>query len=130
MRAMCAGSSLIGTMPRQAMNPVNSARSAPNSTWRMRECTPSAPTRASPRTVAPPSSSSVTLSSSCTNAPQRARQHFEQVRAVDGEVRRAVALDRYRSEVEELPGLAGLPMADFLALRLAGQDLQRFADAE
>ena len=62
----------FGTTPRQAMTPVNSGRSAPNSAWRIRECTPSAPTSASPRTVAPFSNCSVTLSSSCTKPRARA----------------------------------------------------------
>src|SRR5205823_1823480 len=63
-------------------------------------------------------------------AAQRADDHVEQIRAVDGEVRRAIALDGDRAEVEQLPGLAGLPMADFLALRLARQGLELLADAK
>ncbi len=63
-------------------------------------------------------------------APHGARQHVEQIRAVDGEIGKAVALDRDRPEVEELPRLAGIPQADFLALRLARERLQLLADAE
>src|SRR5258706_16480365 len=61
---------------------------------------------------------------------QGASEHLAKSRAVNGEVRRAVALDGDRTQIKELPGLAGLPMADFLALRYAGQGLQLFADAE
>src|SRR5436190_18092655 len=58
-----------------------------------------------------------------------ARQHVEEVGPVNREVRGAIALDRYRAKIEELPRLAGLPVADLLALRLAGQRLQLLADA-
>ena len=58
------------------------------------------------------------------------RQDGEEVGTEDGEVRGAVALDRYRTEVEELPGLARLPVADLLALRLARQRLELVADPE
>jgi len=40
--------------------------------------------------------------------------------AVDGDVRKAVALDRQRAEVEQFPGLPGIPETDLLALRLRG----------
>src|SRR3954469_4547169 len=59
-----------------------------------------------------------------------ARQHVEEIGPVDREVRGAIALDRHRPEIEELPGLAGLPVADLLALRLAGERLQLLTDAE
>src|SRR3954463_1335113 len=58
-----------------------------------------------------------------------ARQHVEEIGAVDREVRGAIALDRDRAKIEELPGLAGLPVADLLALRLAGERLQLLAPA-
>ena len=57
-------------------------------------------------------------------------EHVEQVRTIDGEVGKTVALDGDRAEIEELPGLAGIPQPDFLALRLAGKRLQLLADAE
>jgi hypothetical protein len=63
-------------------------------------------------------------------APHRARKHVEQVWPVDREVRKAVPLDRHASEVEELPGLAGVPQADLLAGRLTRQRLQFLANAE
>jgi len=40
-------------------------------------------------------------------------------------IRKAVALDRFGPEVEEVPGLAGLPVADFLARGCAGQSFER-----
>ena len=62
--------------------------------------------------------------------PHRARQHVEQARPVHGEIGKAVALDRYRPEIEQLPGLAGVPQADFLALGLAGERLQDLTHTE
>src|SRR5688572_72474 len=63
-------------------------------------------------------------------APHRSCEHAEQIRPVDGEIRMSVALDRDLPQVEELPRLAGVPEADFLARSFAGERLQFFADAE
>ena len=52
--------------PRHATRPRNSGRSAPNSAWRMVECTPSAPISASPRAVLPSAKRSVTPPASCS----------------------------------------------------------------
>src|SRR5438445_336917 len=60
MRAMCAGRRSIGTMPRHAIVPVNSGRSAPSSDWRVPECTP-----------APTSFSSCACSYTSTSMPTR-----------------------------------------------------------
>src|SRR2546430_16049233 len=54
-------------------------------------------------------------------APQRAGEHVQEIGAVDGEVRSAVTIDRYRADVEELPAPPGLPIPGFLVLRLARQ---------
>lgn len=61
---------------------------------------------------------------------ERRGEHVQQVWTVDGEVRIAIALDRDLAEVEELPGLARVPQADFLARGLAGKRLERLADAK
>src|SRR5690242_12830934 len=60
----------------------------------------------------------------------RAGQHFQQIWAVNSEIRKTVALDRRRPQIEELPGLARLPVPDFLALRFAGQCPQLVPHAE
>src|SRR5206468_11607849 len=64
----------------------------------------------------------------CT--PNSPGKHVEQVWAVNGEVRKTVALDRSGPEIEQLPGLTGLPVADFLAQRFAGKRLELLADTE
>src|SRR5208282_4133834 len=58
-------------------------------------------------------------------ALDRGGEGFEQVGTPNGQIGKTVALDRLRPEVEELPRLAGLPMADFLAFGRAGQSLER-----
>src|SRR6185503_5899217 len=62
--------------------------------------------------------------------PDRARQDLQEIGPVDREVRKAVALDRLRAEVEQLPRLARAPQADLLALRLARERLEFIAHAE
>ncbi len=125
---MCAGSFSTGTSPRHAMQPVKTGLSSPTRILRMRECTPSAPISASPVRRSPLARCSVTclpVSSKpyATRAepdrvrrkrPHRIDQHLMQIRAMDHEIGRAVARDRLGSEVEQLPGLAGVPEADFL----------------
>src|SRR5438128_7878412 len=59
-----------------------------------------------------------------------AREDLEQIGPVDGEIGKAVALDRCRAEIEELPGLAGIPQPDFLALRFARERFQLLAHTE
>src|SRR3990170_8967008 len=63
-------------------------------------------------------------------APHGCYEYVEQVRTVDRKVRIAVALDRDLAQVEELPGLAGVPHADFLAGGLAGKRLELVAHAQ
>ena len=48
-------------------------------------------------------------------APDRVEQHGVQIAAVEHHVGKAVALDRDRAEIEQLPGLAGAPEPDLLA---------------
>ncbi len=62
--------------------------------------------------------------------PHRVGEHLQKVRAVDRDIGKAVALDRLGAEVEQLPGLAGVPQPDFLARRVAGEALHRFEHAE
>src|SRR5688572_26202742 len=61
---------------------------------------------------------------------ERRGEHVQQVWTVDREVRISVALDRDLAQVEELPGLARVPQADFLARGLTGKRLERVTDAE
>src|SRR4051812_11589155 len=63
-------------------------------------------------------------------APHSTREHVEEIGAVNREIRKAVALDGYRAQIEELPRLAGIPEADFLALRLARKGLELLAYPE
>ena len=57
--------------------------------------------------------------------PDRGGEGFEQIGTPDRQIGKTVALDRFGPEVEEVPGLAGLPVADFLALGRAGRSLER-----
>ena len=43
---------------------------------------------------------------------QRPRQHIMQIAAMNRDVRKAVALDRFHAELENLPGLPGIPQPD------------------
>ena len=63
-------------------------------------------------------------------APDRVEQHGMQVAAVEHHVGKAVALDRDRAEIEQLPGLAGAPEPDFLAGDDDAERSSRFAEAE
>ena len=60
----------------------------------------------------------------------RIDQHLMQVGAMDHEIGRAVARDRLGAEIEQLPGLAGVPEPDFLAGRLAPDLAQRALQPE
>src|ERR1700694_1353545 len=134
---MRAGSRSMGMMPRHAMIPVKDGLSGPKSAWRIREWTPSAPMSAWPRASGPSSSRSLTPLPSCVNPaalrsggegggllpPHRIRQYGEQIRSIHGEIGIAVALDRDRAEIEQLPALAAVPEPNLLAGGLASQRL-------
>ena len=60
----------------------------------------------------------------------RVDQRVVQVGAMDHEIGRAVARDRFGAEVEQLPGLAGIPQPDFLAGRLAPDAADRVFQPE
>src|SRR5262249_14398995 len=47
--------------------------------------------------------------------PDRLEQRHVQVAAMEHHIGKAVALDRHRAEVEQLPGLTGAPEPDLLA---------------
>ena len=111
----------------------------------MPECTPSAPTIASPATRVPSARCSVTLLPSSSKPVQRASsriavapvqrahgvgEHAVQVGAMDHEIGRAVARDRLGAEIEQLPGLAGIPEPDLLAGRLAPDRADRILEPE
>ena len=63
-------------------------------------------------------------------AADRVEQYGMQVAAVKHHVGKAVALDRDRAEVEQLPGLPGAPQPDFLAGDDHADLLDRLAKAE
>ncbi len=63
-------------------------------------------------------------------APHAVGEHREEIGAVDRVVREAVPFDRDRTEIEQLPRLAGVPEAHFLAGGFAGERAQRIAHAE
>src|SRR5271165_2917026 len=65
-----------------------------------------------------------------SRAPDRRGESFEQIGTPDRQIGKTVALDRFGPEVEEVPGLAGLPVADFLALGRARQLLERLENPE
>ena len=124
--------------------PVNSGRSAPNSASRTRDCTPSAPIASGARAGSPLSNAivdavgvlrdagalAVEMDRVRLLAPDRVEQHGVQVAAVEHHVGKAVALDRHRAEVEQLPGLAGAPEPDFLAGDHHADLLDRLAQAQ
>src|SRR4051794_13723480 len=60
----------------------------------------------------------------------RVDQHAMQVRAVDHEIGRTVARDRFRAEVEQLPGFARVPEPDLLAGGLAPDVAQRIFETQ
>ena len=62
-------------------------------------------------------------------AADRVEQHRVQVAAVKHHVGKAVALDRDRAEIEQLPGLAGAPEPDLLAGDDDAEPLGRLAEA-
>src|SRR6516162_314880 len=62
-------------------------------------------------------------------APDCGSEGFEQVRTPDRQMGKTVAPDRLRPEIEERPGLAGLPMAYFLPLGRARQLLERIENS-
>ena len=141
---MPAGTRSRGTRPRQATMPVNSGRSAPNTAKRTRDCTPSAPIASGAVTGSPRSNSMVTQSVVLRDADalaiemdrvrplaaDRVEQHGVQIAAVEHHVGKAVALDRDRAEIEQLPGLAGAPEPDLLAGDDDAEPLGRLAEAQ
>ena len=60
----------------------------------------------------------------------RLRDHAVQIAAMDGDVGKAVALDRFQAEVEQLPALPGVPQPDRLAGRQHLDLLQRVLEPE
>jgi len=98
-----------------------------------------APTSASPKTWRPSSRSRLTRSPEQSNPTHReprwtASRFSRRTSSAstpsrssrpNRPIRKAVALDRFGPEVEEVPGLAGLPVADFLARGCAGQSFER-----
>ncbi|MNL82534.1 hypothetical protein D3C87_2099350 [compost metagenome] len=49
---------------------------------------------------------------------------------MNGDVREAITLDRKRAEIEQLPGLPGVPQPDFLTVRLGGNGHDVFFEPE
>ena len=60
----------------------------------------------------------------------RLRDHAMQIAAMDGDVGKAVALDRFQAEVEQLPALPGIPQPDRLAGRQHLNLFQRLLEPE
>src|SRR5208282_152918 len=56
-------------------------------------------------------------------------EHIEQIGTPDRQIGKTVALDRFGPEVEEVPGLAGLPVADLLARGRTEQLLERIENS-
>ena len=125
--------------------PVNSGRSAPNTASRTRDCTPSAPItsgalrRARRSRIAfrrhrlsclDAGALAVEMDRVGLLAPDRVEQRRVQVAAVEHHVGKAVALDRHRAEIEQLPGLAGAPEPDLLAGDHHAEPLDRLAEAQ
>ena len=61
---------------------------------------------------------------------QSLRNHLMQIAAMDGDVRKSVALNRFHAEVEQLPALAGVPQPDRLAGRQHLHLFQRVFQSE
>ena len=144
VREIEAGTRSIGMTPRQAMMPQNSGFAAPNRFSRTTECTPSAPTtsfavhrRAGLETqfdviggLRKPDAFAVEMNGAGLCLQQRLRDHAMQIAAMDGDVGKAVALDRFQAEVEQLPALPGIPQPDRLAGRQHLDLLQRLLEPE
>src|SRR3954469_17625441 len=62
--------------------------------------------------------------------PHRVYQHAVKVAAVKQDVRRAIPLVAGRAKIVPVPGVAGAPVADFLAQRTDGDATERFFEAE
>ena len=56
--------------------------------------------------------------------------HVVQIAAMDGDVRRAVTLDQFQAEIEQLPALPGIPQPDRLAGRQHLHLLERLLEPE
>ena len=110
----------------------------------MRECTPSAPISASPRTCSPSSSSSVTPSTILLEVDaaradthrvgrplgQCLHQHGMEIAAMHQPVGRAVARLGVGAEILDAPGLAGVEQPHLLGGRHRGDRLHRRQQAE
>ncbi len=124
--------------------PVNSGRSAPNTANRTRDCTPSAPMTMRRRdgfaaleldgdgilVLRDAGAFAIEVDRVRPLAADRVEQHGMQVAAVEHHVGKAIALDRDRAEIEQLPGLAGAPEPDFLAGDDDAEPLGRLAEAQ
>ena len=144
LREIEGASASIGTTPRQAMMPQNCGFAAPNRLARTTECTPSAPTTSLAVTGAAASkfefdvvrrlrqadALAAEVNGAGLFAQQRLRNHLVQVAAMDGDVRKAVALDRFHTEIEQLPALPGIPQPDRLAGRKHLDLLERVLEPE
>ena len=60
----------------------------------------------------------------------RLRDDAVQIAAMDGDVGKAVALDRFKAEIEQLPALPGVPQPDRLAGRQHLNLFQRILEPE
>ena len=58
------------------------------------------------------------------------RNHAVQIAAMDGDVGKAVALDQFQAEIEQLPALPGIPKPDRLAGRQHLHFLQRLLEPQ
>ncbi len=124
--------------------PQNCGFAAPNRVSRTTECTPSAPTTSFAvdwragfeaqldvvRGLRKPDAFAAQMNGAGLCLQQRLRDDAMQIAAMDGDVGKAVALDRFQAEIEQLPALPGIPQPDRLAGRQHLHLLQRLLEPE
>src|SRR4029077_15756645 len=77
-----------------------------------------------------PDTFSVQVNGAGLGLQHRLRDYTVQIAAMDGDVGKAVARDRFQAEIEQLPGLPGVPQPDRFAGRQHLDLFQHFLQPE